>query len=482
MQQDWWQNCWNYLFKATQPTQKPKNITSIESIDFLNEQFFNYVQIDSKKQNDLVRILELIRLKSQTVKLETGKFKLETDLCINVARNLQYWVDNFEKTTTQETTQSSLNKNSPSKFSRDLYKTIPVVNIELKYSPKEKLMYLKRYALAYWEFTAKRLIKMKQLSVIDSESVEKCQQRLSIGSIQPKVEPSLYKSYFNYVPRKWDEDKENYTEKEQIEYLYQNMIEMGIFYSILSRVDSENEDKDFSNALAYFELLEENFKERSMSELMFNKLDMCKQIAEHLIKNRDSIEFIRIHSPKRFEEERLAESAAQVQLLIEYIKKEISLSFKNNLNTQGYIKNVDEQNALSELNASLNKSISESKREIEIASKEQENQSTLLQLKEEKEKAIHDQIEEELRIKSEEIELIKQEEDKKARQIQDETNQQSQQRVVNLIETLIKQRSEHLKINIEILKDQFLFLNSQFKQIKNEIASFRNCSARRQVR
>jgi hypothetical protein len=296
-----------------------------------------------------------------------------------------------------------------------------------------------------------------------------------------------------------EEDKENHKGKESREYFYQNIIQMGILHSILSQVDAENEDKDLTTALENFQLLDENLKERNMSELMFNKLDMCKQIAEHLIKRRDHIEFIRVHSPNKFGQERLAESAAQVQLLIEYIKKEISLSFKKALNTQGFTKNAEEQHALSELNASLNKSITESIREIEKVAKEkdqreklieeQEKQLTRLQLKEEEEIAKSKRIEDELRKKNEEIErlqrqieLKKQQEDEAPRQMQNEANQQSQQRVVNLIETLTKQRSEHLKINIEILKDQFIFLNSQFRQIKNEIASLHKCSSRRQVK
>lgn len=49
-----------------------------------------FIQPDSKKQVDLVRVLELIRLKSQSIKMDQARFKQNLKICAYVAKYLQY--------------------------------------------------------------------------------------------------------------------------------------------------------------------------------------------------------------------------------------------------------------------------------------------------------------------------------------------------------------------------------------------------------
>lgn len=48
--------------------------------------------------------------------------------------------------------------------------------------------------------------------------------------------------------------------------------------------------------------------------------------------------------------------------------------------------------------------------------------------------------------------------------------------------TLSKQKTEHLKLNSDILRGQFDFMGSQYKQIKNEVNQLGKCSANREVK
>jgi hypothetical protein len=52
---------------------------------------------------------------------------------------------------------------------------------------------------------------------------------------------------------------------------------------------------------------------------------------------------------------------------------------------------------------------------------------------------------------------------------------------MGLIETMQRQKLEQTKLNVEILREQFEFINCQFKLIKNEIGQLNKSSTKRKV-
>lgn len=141
--QEWWSLCYDLLF----------NPLGKKTLD----------KIDIKTQNNLVKILELIRLKSNMVKLSLGtvltkndeKLKLNIKTCMKLAKYLEYMIE------TLKTNKCDL-----------LHDSFFSASSESFCSPKERLEYLKRYKLTYWNFVTKQLIKLKQLSLINNQSID----------------------------------------------------------------------------------------------------------------------------------------------------------------------------------------------------------------------------------------------------------------------------------------------------------------------
>jgi hypothetical protein len=249
---------------------------------------------------------------------------------------------------------------------------------------------------------------------------------------------------------------------------------------------------------------------------------MCKKIAECLIEQRRHIEHLKQNNTLKTPSEQTNEKLEKIYILIEFLKKKINSSFEKNSKT-----------VIEKTNSSLNMSISESLRNIEyflresehkidedfeiidanqvkedISSEENdeeikqneaeaarqiqmENEQKRIEKEEAERKLLEEQkrIEDEkqrLRDELEKKELLKKEIEanlrreyeaklkKEAEDLQlknqNIVNSEQHEKVLNLIQTMRNQKWEHTRISLDILKEQFYFIQDQLKQINYEIS------------
>ena len=142
------------------------------SLDYVNESVHSF-HLDTKKQTELAKVLELLRLKHGFVKLNSNKeackqqqqqkFKINLKVAIKVAKYFQMLVDHLVLNKQQQQQQ-----NSPGKESAPSNQSIYFpVDCEFDYSPQEKLDYLKQLTVHYWTYVSQQLIKLRQLKSLD---------------------------------------------------------------------------------------------------------------------------------------------------------------------------------------------------------------------------------------------------------------------------------------------------------------------------
>lgn len=118
-----------------------------------------FLKIDSKKQNEILKILELIRLKSPSVKISSdSKYKINLEITLSVAKYLQFLNDSIDHLSSSEPLIER------DKILKNYGQNFIILNSEVNKSPKEKQFYIKNYLIKYWNFILKQLIKLKQIS------------------------------------------------------------------------------------------------------------------------------------------------------------------------------------------------------------------------------------------------------------------------------------------------------------------------------
>ena len=114
-------------------------------LDATVEEPFLVLKRPVSRKNDLAKVLELVRLKSNSVKLaETStKYKLNLNICAYMAKYLQRFVD------------ESVYLSRTDDFG------------QTNYSPKQKQVYLRLYLTRYWNFVCRQAIKLKQIENVN---------------------------------------------------------------------------------------------------------------------------------------------------------------------------------------------------------------------------------------------------------------------------------------------------------------------------
>ena len=211
-QQEWWSHSYDILFKSEEDRLKNS--------------------IDVKKQNNMVKILELVRLKSSIVKLSLDiasskhveKYKYNVKICVKLVKYLEYLVDNLK--CNQKINSDKVNA--------------PFFYAESFCTPKEKLNYFKRYKYIYWNFVCKQLIKLRQLALVNDPTIDKLELSLVLGantSISSTVLESPERTFkhedktqleiknffdFHEQLRDLDSNKENFKVDEDISRKFSN--------------------------------------------------------------------------------------------------------------------------------------------------------------------------------------------------------------------------------------------------------------------
>lgn len=152
VQSEWWYFSTNYLFKSGTSRKSlaaSSSKLSITQLEDINDPAVNLAH-DATKLNQLTKIIELIRLKSSQVSIQSEfRYKLNVRILINVANYLQHVYDN-------QTEQQSPQDNSESILG----------------SPRQKQTFLKQYLVRYWQYLIKHLVKLKQIVNLDETTDE----------------------------------------------------------------------------------------------------------------------------------------------------------------------------------------------------------------------------------------------------------------------------------------------------------------------
>jgi hypothetical protein len=240
--------------------------------------------MDTRKQNNFLKILELVRLKSSLVKLaESGaqqldKYKQNIKTCIHLVKYLQHLIDSLNKPATKEA--SSTNMLSHGFLS---------ASSELIFTPKQKLYYLNRYKNAYWSCIYKQLIKLKQLSSINEQSVDldySNASEVTLASyeantaqiVKPEEASSMnIKNFFDYYePFEMESgaDKENGSRGKN-KFEYDSLIQTGLLSLILSSLktggdeqsDLTSSEESLNEAIGLFNQMNKSLDDVSKEQL-----------------------------------------------------------------------------------------------------------------------------------------------------------------------------------------------------------------------
>lgn len=172
------------------------------------------------------------------------------------------------------------------------------IDCEKEFSPQEKLKYLKRVSVQYWNHLCKQMIKLKQLSKIDNDvSIMDDSRNFSINTTMDNSRASFSPStanrrayqakfYFDYSETgKTSRDLDGYdlcedevnVEKdmpEDAEYQEQGIIHIGLLNLILDCLEQADEDVDqesvsvrLKEALSLFNMMATNLDEKLLVDL-----------------------------------------------------------------------------------------------------------------------------------------------------------------------------------------------------------------------
>ncbi|CAF0719668.1 unnamed protein product [Brachionus calyciflorus] len=468
---------------------------STQSIYGSNRNFFESpldelsfkLNIDSKKKNELAKIIELIRLKSQTVSL-TGsklepKYKQNINISISIAKYLQFLNDCIEGL--------NLADKSPQleadKIQENFAKTL-ASNTESNHSPRDKQSYLKHYLIKYWTYVLKELIKLKQVSSIDINTNESIcessilnestmtlnsttnQQFSSYENYFNSYEIATYKSPCKFMPKndsavKLVSSKTSSFDSQDMNNLnkYDSIIQSAQLNLILiytqpdDQVDFMHTFQNLDEAIGIYRLVEEKLGDKWRNELSFYHLQICKRLGETLVLQRDTLEAIKLKDLDLFKRQKMYEKLDKIQTLIEFTKRKINIGFNKSLTGDLMIQsdrlkqsiNASFETSLpyeqTELLANI--SISETIRDIDKYFTERaENTPEALQKKAEMEE--QQRLEEEQRLKEEqerEEQRLREEQEKEEKRLREQREREEQER----IERERKQEEERKRIELE---------------------------------
>lgn len=286
-----------------------------QSLDFLLNKAKS--KSTSDQQTSINRFLELIRLKSNTIKLSDheldgsvksdGKqnnrqsvkyeqYKQNLIIVIKLTLYLQYMLNAFSskfklnklKTETDGNSSIYLNANYESDMddlSDDYLLIDPLIGneYESEFSPKQKIDQLTSYLMQHWSYLTRELIKLKQirgacndiedlhdLSFVDTTgSLINLNQyeydNDNMNSIQHK-----HKNYFNYSFRLLNNRRTSFVNENLL-------IQAGLLELILNYMEKLGDDLDtneidaiLDNALSKFELIEANLNETDFNSYQLN--------------------------------------------------------------------------------------------------------------------------------------------------------------------------------------------------------------------
>lgn len=368
IQADWWSNCFNYLYhrRVSSQTNEMKSNSKLLSIESI-ENAFNF-KLEIKKQTDLAKVLEILRLKNCLVKLnsfesqEQEKFQVNLNVCVQVAKYLQSIIDkskvskalnaeclkqNSEFAGMLEKTNILLLHMSKESERSDMNSFSFPIDYENEFSPHEKLKYIKRITVQYWNYICKQMIKLKKLKKIDDESLlddSRLQKNLSIcndtigsqmGLFSPSKKSQTLKYYFEYDENfaekssdldgydLCDDEAEETDKKDENELEEQDdTIQTGLLNLILNCVEVNEVESNFENlsmrlkeAISLFNLMETNIEERFRFNLNKVNLHLCKEIVESLLEQRHLMNQNRIDQNQ--------ENMENLDILTDFIKKKV---------------------------------------------------------------------------------------------------------------------------------------------------------------
>jgi hypothetical protein len=167
-QRHWWSKCVAYLLRTSGYLKQHVDLTLANTTDSFGARFDSSSSCSSlsiKQQQELVRVLELIRLKSASVKLAVAPFKLDLNVVVKICKYLH----SLMQTLSQQRQSSA----SP-QLSDDCIEVAtrswcsPGDGVEPEYTPLEKLECVERYARVYWQYVCSQLIKLKQQRICDT--------------------------------------------------------------------------------------------------------------------------------------------------------------------------------------------------------------------------------------------------------------------------------------------------------------------------
>lgn len=243
-----------------------------------------------------------------------------------------------------------------------------------------------------------------------------------------------------------------------------------------------------------------------------NRFKLCKKIGESLIEQRNELEK-RLKEQNDIEQMVLAQKAAKVDLLIESVKKKLNIQFENEEANQsigkiGQVveleKSLDSAESLLRPDEQLDKTIGSSEIDKNTTGTrehdDEESERTRRELEEEKHRLDAFKLEEEEKLRREkekleqeknamnvekekiELEKLKLENERVQREKSQSGDGEANQKIVELIDLMKKQKLQHLQMNIDTLNEQYELIRTQNKQIEYEIKHINKSSNRRMVR
>jgi hypothetical protein len=365
VQANWWFHCTNRLFRPSSAAVKQP---SSQQQNFLDDsQLTLSINLDAKKQNELTKILELVRLKTTTLNIPSTefKFKLNLKILISLASYLQYLYNN------EQEVFNAAGCNATTAHDTEF----------LLCSPRQRLGYLRQYLIKYWQFLTRHLVKLKQLVSVSNESADinnADPNQLNIDFIDLSnlndstsssagqfMRPlSLFEDFFKYyasVDTFFEETNRlmanvnvrasgaaldstrrlsclvNQQKSECVDY-NDSVIKNGMLNLVLLNLrsldsgngleacDKTEIEKRLADSIDLFEFMEKSLNERTRHELNSGQLKLCKQIGEILIEQRD-----RTTEPATTKS---VSKQEKVIVLIEYLKRNIDTVFHNNTSSK----------------------------------------------------------------------------------------------------------------------------------------------------
>lgn len=291
---DWWFHCANYLFKSNQQQLQAAKSKQNQLVLLDDTQLTLNLNLDVKKQNELIKILELIRLKASMVFIKNTdfKFKVNLKILINLTNYLQYLCNNEQKV-----------------FTANAYNSEYIL-----FSPKQMVNFLKQYLIKYWHFLTKHLVNLKQVistnnldetanfDQINSEFMDlsNLDDSIALQFSSAKQMTSLYGQYFKFYKSAdsfFEETSRlmsnfdlrdtrrlsclvNQQKNEYVDY-YDSIIKNGLLNLILlnikgmddtSAFDDEEKSQKLREAINLFDLMEKSLNEKTKHELNSNQL------------------------------------------------------------------------------------------------------------------------------------------------------------------------------------------------------------------